>query len=171
MHKPLKTGPRYPSLKSHLGCINMPVLHPGGACMALVPHRDTNQEDGGLLCHANTPRFLSYSNVCPLFLLSLTLSTLASPLLLPPPPLQHPLDSSLSLFFSSPSKSSLREEGASRPEAAEAGLSLGGQPAPQCTGLFPGPTKSTSYSNVTIRPPDRQGGSLWLQLRVVGSRW
>lgn len=43
----LTTGPHYPSPISHLGCINMRVLHtsplPRGACMALVPHCDTNQ--------------------------------------------------------------------------------------------------------------------------------
>lgn len=43
----LTTGPHFSSLVSHLGCINMPVLytspHPGGGCMALVLHCDTNQ--------------------------------------------------------------------------------------------------------------------------------
>lgn len=59
--------------------------------------------------------------------------------------------------FSSPSKSLLRGEGASGPGAAEAGLSPGGQPVSQCMGLFPGPTKSISYSNVTIRPLTHRG--------------
>lgn len=105
--------------------------------------------------------------------LSFSSPSLSQPLPHPfsPPPASNNRSTPVSPSFSSPSKSSLREEGASRPEAAEAGLSLGGQPAPQCMGLFPGPTKSTSYSNVTIRPPDPQGGSLWLRLRVVGSRW
>lgn len=65
--------------------------------------------------------------------------------------------SSVSSSFSSPSKSSLREEGASGPGAAEASLSPGGQPVSQRMGLFPGPTKSISYSNVTIRPLTHRG--------------
>lgn len=73
---------------------------------------------------------------------------------LPPPPFPSTPDFSplsVSRSFSSPSKSMLREEGASRPVAAEAGLSPGGQPVSQRMELFPRPTKSISYSNVTIR--------------------
>lgn len=68
------------------------------------------------------------------------------------PRLQSPLSASPSL--SSPSKSACREKREPpRAEAvAEADLPPGGQPVSQCVGLFPGPTETISYSNVTIRP-------------------
>lgn len=68
------------------------------------------------------------------------------------PRLQPPLSASPSL--SSPSKSACGEkrEPPRAAAAAEADLSPGGQPVSQCVGLFPGPAKTISYSNVTIRP-------------------
>lgn len=68
------------------------------------------------------------------------------------PRLQPPLSASPSL--SSPSKSACGEkrEPPRAAAAAEADLSPGGQPLSQCVGLFPGPAKTISYSNVTIRP-------------------
>lgn len=127
---------------------------PGGPawlqCRTVTPIRG----DGGLLCHANTNRFLSYSNVCPHSFSSPSLSLNPYPAS-PSTPDCRLLSASPSL--SSPSKSALREEGASRPGAAEAGLSPGGQPVSRCMGLFPGPTKTISYSNVTIRPLTHRG--------------
>jgi len=133
----------------------MPVLHtsphPGGGCMALVPHCDTNQGRWRAPLSCKHQSLLVLFKCLPsLFLLSLTLAQPLPRFTLHPP-------TSASPSFSSPSKSSLREEGASRPGAAEAGLSPGGQPVSQSMGLFPGPTKSISYSNVTIRPLTHRG--------------
>lgn len=85
--------------------------------------------------------------------------SLSTPSLICPPFPSTPDFSPLSVSrsFSSPSKSMLREEGASRPVAAEAGLSPGGQPVSQRMELFPRPAKSISYSNVTIRPLTHRG--------------
>lgn len=108
----LTTGPHYPSLISHLGCINMSVLHtsplPGGACMALVQYCDTNQGRWRAPLSCKHQSLLVLFKCLPsLFLLSLAL---AQPL---PHFTLHPrLQPSPS--FSSPSKSWLREEGASR---------------------------------------------------------
>lgn len=75
----LTTGPHYPSLISHLGCINMRVLHtsplPGGACMALVPHCDTNQGRWRAPLSCKHQSLLVLFKCLPsLFLLSLTLA-------------------------------------------------------------------------------------------------
>lgn len=133
-----------------------------GACMALVPRCDTNQGRWRAPLSCKHQSLLVLFKCLPsLFLLFFTL---AQPLLSfipssppPPPPTFSPLSLSVCPSFSSPSKSSLRGEGASRPGAAEAGLSPGGQPVSQSMGLFPVPTKSISYSNVTIRPLTRRG--------------
>lgn len=71
------------------------------------------------------------------------------------PRLRPPLSASPS--HSSPSKSACGEKREKREPrraeaAAEADPSTGGQPVSQCVGLFPGPAKTISYSNVTIRP-------------------
>ena len=132
------------------------ITPPRGACMALVPHCDTNQGRwrASLSCKHHSLLVL-FKCLPSLFLLSLALSQPLPCLTLLP--LHHPRLWLFSLRFSSPSKSSQREEGAWRPRAAEAGLSPGGQPVPQRMGLFPGPTKSISYSNVTIRPLTHRG--------------
>lgn len=134
------------------------ITPPQGACMALVPHCDTNQGRWRAPLSCKHQSLLVLFKCLPSLCLSLTL---AQPLLCSPP---HPHPStpdfsplSASPCFSSPSKSSLREERASRPRAAEAGLSPGGQLVSQRMGLFPGPTKSISYSNVTIRPLTHRG--------------
>lgn len=109
----LTTGPHYPSLISHLGCINMPVLHtsphPGGACMALVPRCDTNQGRWRAPLSCKHQSLLVLFKCLPsLFLLSLTL---AQPL---PRFTLHPrLQPSLCLSpsFSSPSKSFAERRG------------------------------------------------------------
>nr|XP_043896584.1 uncharacterized protein LOC122778602 isoform X2 [Solea senegalensis] len=72
------------------------------------------------------------------------------------------LQPSLSLSHPLPLKSKEilgegRKDGAFRAGAAGAGCSPGGQPVSWCMGLFPGPTKSISYSNVTIRPLTHRG--------------
>lgn len=127
--------------------------------MALVPHCDTNQGRWRAPLSCKHQSLLVLFKCLPsLFLLSLTLAQ-PLPRFTPHPHPSTPDFSPLSASpsFSSPSKSSLREEGASRPGAAKAGLSPGGQPVSQRMGLFPGPTKSISYSNVTIRPLTHRG--------------
>lgn len=147
----LTTGPCYLTLISHLWCINMCVLHtstfPRGACMALVPHCDTNQGRWRTALSCKHQSLLVLFKCLPsLILLCLTLASPSTPRL------QPPLSASPSL--SSPSKSACREKREpSRAEAAaEADLPPGGQPVSQCVGLFPGPTETISYSNVAIRP-------------------
>lgn len=129
----------------------MCVLHtsslPGGACMALVPHRDTNQGRWRAPLSCKHQSLLVLFKCLPsLFLLSLTLASPSTPdfglLSRPLPPTQvqvNPLAGR---------RGSLREP---RPPQRQTPLP-GGQPVSQCVGLFPGPAKTISYSNVTIRP-------------------
>lgn len=147
----LTTGPCYLTLISHLGCINMCVLHtstlPGGACMALVPHCDTNQGRWRTSLSCKHQSLLVLFKCLPsLILLSLTLASPSTPdfslLSRPLPPSQvqvNPL---------AERRGSHREP---RLPLRQTSL-LGGQPVSQCVGLFPGPTETISYSNVTIRP-------------------
>lgn len=133
-----------------------------GAYMALVQRCDTNQGRWRAPLSCKHHLLLVLFKCLPsLFLLSLSLSQpLACFAPICPPPFPSTPDFSplsVSRSFSSPSKSMLREEGASRPVAAEAGLSPGGQPVSQRMELFPRPTKSISYSNVTIRPLTHRG--------------
>lgn len=155
----LTMAPRYPSLISHLGCINMRVLHtsaiPGGACMALVSHCDTNQGSWRAPLSCKQRSLLVLFKCLPsLFLLSLTLAQ-PLPCFTLHPWLQPSLSASPS--FSSPSKSAAERRASDPGVAAEAGLAPGGQCVSHRMGLFPGPTKTISYSNVTIRPPTHWG--------------
>lgn len=83
----LTTGPHIPSLASHLGCINMPVLHtsphPRGSCMALVLRCDTNQRRWRAPLSCKHPSLLVLFKCLP-SLSPLSLTTLA-PLTSHPP--------------------------------------------------------------------------------------
>lgn len=145
-------GPRYLPLISHLGCINMCVLHtstlPGGACMALVPHCDTNQGRWRTSLSCKHQSLLVLFKCLPsLILLYLTLASPSTPdfslLSQPLPPSQVQVN---------PLAGREKREPPRAEAAAEAALPPGGQPVSQCVGLFPGPTETISYSNVTIRP-------------------
>lgn len=136
---------------------------PGGARMALVPHCDTNQGRWRAPLSCKHQSFLVLFKCLPsLFLPSLTLAQplprfALHPNPVPPPP-PHRLQPPLPPFSQVQVNPRRGEEGASRPEeVAEEGLSPGGRPVSQCMGLFPGPTRTISYSNVTIRPPTHGG--------------
>lgn len=165
----LTTGPRYLSPISHLGCINMCVLHtsslPGGACMALVPHCDTNQGRWRAPLSCKHQSLLVLFKCLPsLFLLSLTLASPSTPdfslLSRPLPPSQvqvNPL---------AERRGSPREPRLPPKRTSLLGVSLclsawgcfQAQPRPfhiqmLQSGLWP------------------TGGSLWLRPQVAGSRW
>lgn len=146
------------------------ITPPQGGCMALVPHCDTNQGRWRAPLSCKHQSLLVLFKCLPsLFLLSLTLAQ-PLPRFTPPSSSFHPDFSLLSASpsFSSPSKSSLREEGASGllRQASLLGVSLclsawgcfQAQPRPfhiqmLQSGLWP------------------TGGSLWLRPQVAGSRW
>lgn len=171
----LTTGPRYLTLISHLGCINMCVLHTstlpgggvgwGGACMALVPHCDTNQGRWRTSLSCKHQSLLVLFKCLPsLILLSLTLASPCTPGF---SRLSWPLPS-----LSSPSKSACREK--REPPGAEA--------APRQTSLLGVSLCLSAWGCFQAQPRPFHiqmlqsglwptGGSLWLRPQVAGSRW
>lgn len=155
----------------------------GVACMALVRRSDTNQDRwrAPLSCKRQ-PLLVLFKCLPSLFLPPLTL---AQPLPPPLPPqisllsttpqlnpwLNCHLLSGRPFAFSSPRKSAVSQErtGGGEEEGEEG--SSGPEEGPLSWGSFcvshgavsrPG-RGPISYSNVTIRPSDPQGGSLWLR--------
>lgn len=124
---------------------------PRGACMALVPRCDTNQGRWGgpfvmqtpiasCLIQMSAPRSFASPSLSP---------GPSNPRLQPPSPGLSP-PSQVQVNPLPGRRGSLREP---RPPPRQTPPPLpGGQPVSRCVGLFPGPAKTISYSNVTIRP-------------------
>lgn len=168
----LTMAPCYPSLISHLGCINMRVLHtsaiPGGACMALVLHCDTNQGrwQAPLSCKHQSLLVL-FKCLPSLFLLSLTL-TQPLPRFTLHPWLQPSL--SASPFFSSQSKSAAEKKTPIPGLLPKQASLLGVNVCLIAWGCFQAQPRPF-HIQMLQSGPWPTGGSLWLRPQVAGSRW
>lgn len=145
------------------------ITPPRGTCMALVPHCDTNQGRwrASLSC--------KHQSLLVLFKwLASPFSSRNPPCPLHPPPtplLPPPLTSALSRSSSSPSKSTLRGEGASGARGCLRQASLLGVSlclsAWRCFQAQPSPFHIQMLQS-GLWPT---GGSLWLRPQVARSRW
>lgn len=145
------------------------ITPPQEACMALVPHCDTNQGRWRAPLSCKHQSLLVLFKCLPsLFLCSLTLAQ-PLPCFLQPPlttsALSLSFPHSLCLSFSSPRKSSAKE----RMESPL--VEAWGSACVSAHGAISSPNQVHFIFKCYNQASDPQGGSLWLRPQVAGSRW